>query len=208
MRPINSLVIASGNGGKLKEFSRLTVPLGLEVYPQSEFGIQSPEETGTTFVENALLKARHCARLSGRAALADDSGLCVDALGGAPGIYSARYSGEDGGDRANNEKLLSALTSVPAGQRGATFVCVIVMMRYADDPMPLIAQGRWRGTIASVPRGANGFGYDPLFEVPGMDLTAAQLSAGQKDSLSHRGQALQAFAAGLKADETGVFASA
>ena len=208
MTQLNSLVIASGNKGKLKEFSRLTAPLGVTVYSQSQYGITSPEETGTTFVENAILKARHCARLSGQAALADDSGLCVDALNGAPGIFSARYAGDAGNDVANNEKLLEALASTPPDRRSATFVCVIVMMRYADDPVPLISQGRWRGSIASVPRGANGFGYDPLFEVAEMGVTAAQLPPEKKDALSHRGQALRAFIDDLSIEEIGVIPTA
>ncbi|AIJ08471.1 MULTISPECIES: XTP/dITP diphosphatase [Edwardsiella] len=185
------VVLATGNAGKVRELASLLTDFGLDIVAQSTLGIEGAEETGLTFIENAILKARHAARLSGLPAIADDSGLAVDALGGAPGIYSARYAGEDASDRANLEKLLHALRDVPAGQRQARFHCVLVYLRHADDPTPLVCHGVWEGEIAAAPSGDGGFGYDPIFFVPAQGCTAAQLSREQKRAISHRGQALQ-----------------
>ncbi|WP_110693564.1 RdgB/HAM1 family non-canonical purine NTP pyrophosphatase [Salinicola halophyticus] len=190
-----NLVIASGNPGKLAEFQQLLSPLGLNVQPQSEFGVSGVEETGLTFVENAILKARAASRASGLPALADDSGLAVDALSGAPGIYSARYAGvAEGGesqDKANNAKLLAALKDVAEGERTARYWCVLVYLRHADDPVPLIVQCDWKGDILAYPRGSGGFGYDPLFWIPECGMSVAELSGDEKNRLSHRGRALQ-----------------
>lgn len=190
------LVMASNNAGKLREFGSLLAPMGLEVVPQSALGIPEAEEPHVTFLENALAKARHAARLSGLPALADDSGLCVDALGGAPGIYSARYAGEPKSDARNNEKLLQALAN--DAQRRARFVCVLALVRHADDPQPIVAEGEWEGEILSAPRGVEGFGYDPLFFVPLQGMTAAELSHDDKNQLSHRGQAMRQLAKKLE----------
>lgn len=199
---IDELVIASGNRGKLAEFQQLVGPLGLRVQPQSDFGVTDVEETGLTFVENAILKARAASRASGLPALADDSGLAVDALAGAPGIYSARYAGSsrdgDTQDQANNTKLLSALKDVPEGKRTARYWCVLVYLRHADDPVPLIVQCDWKGDILAYPRGEGGFGYDPLFWIPDCGMSVAELSADEKNRLSHRGRALQTLIAQLK----------
>lgn len=184
------LVLASGNAGKLAELRDLLAGSGIELVAQSALGIPEVAETAGTFVENALLKARHAARLGGLPALADDSGLCVAALGGAPGLHSARYAGEHGNALANNAKLLAALREVPAERRQAHFHCTIVLLRAADDPAPLLAEGRWHGTILPAPRGDHGFGYDPLFLPDGHSLSAAQLDPALKNRLSHRGQAL------------------
>jgi XTP/dITP diphosphohydrolase len=183
------VVLASRNAKKLAEMQALLAPLGWRVRLVSEFTDDAAEETAPTFVENALLKARHAAHVSGLSAIADDSGLEVDALNGAPGVRSARYAGEHGDDGANNRKLLNALRDVPDEQRGARFVSVIVLLRHADDPTPVIAQGFWNGRIAREPRGANGFGYDPLFVVPEQGCTAAELTAAVKNRLSHRARA-------------------
>ena len=191
MNETQPLVLASGNAGKLREFAELLAPLGYTVHPQADFDVPEVEETGLTFVENALLKAREAARISGLPALADDSGLAVDALQGAPGIYSARYAGEPKSDEANNRKLLEALADVPEGQRSARYWCVLVLLRHADDPVPEIVQMSWEGEILAHPRGAGGFGYDPLFWVPESGLSAAELSAEEKNRLSHRGRALR-----------------
>jgi XTP/dITP diphosphohydrolase len=185
------IVLASGNAGKLREMQRILSDTGVELLSQRELGIVSPEETGLTFVENALIKARHASRAVGLPALADDSGLAVDALHGAPGIHSARYAGSDGDDAANNRMLLDALQDVPDAQRTARFICVIVFLRHAEDPVPLICQGIWPGIIRHTPGGPNGFGYDPLFQVPGRDCSSAELSPDEKNRISHRGQALQ-----------------
>ncbi|MBI5923364.1 MAG: RdgB/HAM1 family non-canonical purine NTP pyrophosphatase [Betaproteobacteria bacterium] len=186
---MKQLVLASNNRGKLREFAELLAPLDFAVLPQADFNIPEAEEPHHTFVENALEKARHAARLSGLPALADDSGLCVEALGGAPGVYSARYGGEPKSDQRNNQKLLAEL----AGQqnRRAHYVCVLVLVRHAQDPQPLIAEGEWHGEIMTAPRGEGGFGYDPLFLVPQLGCSVAELEAAQKNTLSHRGQALQ-----------------
>ncbi|PMR74802.1 RdgB/HAM1 family non-canonical purine NTP pyrophosphatase [Billgrantia endophytica] len=196
-----TLVLASSNDGKIKEFNQLLGSLGLEVCPQAEFGVPEVEETGLTFVENALLKAREASRISGLPALADDSGLEADALLGQPGIYSARYAGEPKSDARNNEKLLSALADVPAGQRTGRYWCVLVYLRHAEDPVPLIVQRSWEGEILTQPRGEAGFGYDPLFWLPSLGRSVAELAAEEKNRLSHRGRALAALVAAL--GETG-----
>ena len=184
------MVLATGNAGKVRELDQLLAGLGVEVLPQSAFGISSVEETGLTFVENALLKARHAAHHSGLPAIADDSGLEVDALQGAPGIHSARYAGPEASDRDNLVKLLEALREVPEARRTARFQCLVVLLRHPRDPTPLICQGTWEGRIAFQPRGEQGFGYDPVFWVPQEAKTAAQLPPQLKNRLSHRGQAL------------------
>ena len=185
------LVLASNNPGKLREIRAILAPLAIEVIAQSDLGIAEAEEPHDTFVENALAKARHASRAAGLPALADDSGLSVHALGGAPGVYSAYYAGREGGreerDRRNNEKLLRELKD----ERRAFYTCVMVLVRSAEDPDPLVAEGIWRGEIARTPRGSNGFGYDPLFFVPALGKTAAELDAEQKNRISHRGIALQ-----------------
>jgi len=196
------LVAATGNPGKLAELERLLDGLGWEVVAQSAFGVEPPPEDGLTFVENAILKARHAAERTGRPALADDSGIVVDALGGAPGVRSARYAGEGSGDAANNERLVRALAGVPEAERTARFECAVAWMRDPRDPVPLIARGTWEGRMLEAPRGTNGFGYDPLFLDPAAGLTAAELPSERKDALSHRGQALRALRAMLAA--TGV----
>lgn len=185
---LSQLVLASHNAGKLKELQAL---LGdaVQVRSVGEFSDVEPEETGLSFVENAILKARHAARVSGLPALADDSGLAVDALGGAPGIYSARYAG-GGGDAANNAKLLEALRDVPDAERGARFVCALALVRHAEDPLPILCEGLWHGRILHAPRGAQGFGYDPLFWVPECDCASAELAPAEKNQLSHRARAM------------------
>lgn len=194
--PRERLVIASGNPGKLREFSALLAGLPFEVVAQSDLGVPAPQETGSSFLENALLKARHAAAATGSAAIADDSGLEVDALGGAPGIHSARYAG-GAGDAANNAKLLAALARVPARARTARYRCCLVFVAGAADPQPLSAEGVWEGVIVDVARGAGGFGYDPHFWLPELGMTAAQLDADEKNRRSHRGQALCALRAQL-----------
>jgi len=191
MFPSNELVVATGNKGKLNEISQVLAPLGITVRGQKDFAIPEIEETGLTFVENAILKARNTCLHTGKPALADDSGIEVDALNGAPGIYSARYAGVGASDGANVVKLLDALQGVTESERSARFQCVMVYMRHANDPKPLICQGTWEGRITLAPAGDNGFGYDPLFWVPQHNCTAAQLPPDIKNSLSHRGQALQ-----------------
>jgi len=192
------VVLASGNVGKVREFNQLLGDQHIEVVPQSSFGVPEAEETGLTFVENAILKARNAARHTGLPALADDSGIEVDALNGAPGIYSARYAGEGASDEANLRKLLVALEGVPEAARGARFQCVIAYLRHAEDPTPLICQGTWEGRILTAPRGANGFGYDPVFFVPDEDASSAELPAEIKNRLSHRGQALRRLLEALR----------
>lgn len=183
------LVLASSNTGKLAELREL---LGgeFDLHAQSEFGVADAEETGLSFIENAILKARHAARATGLPALGDDSGLCVDALHGAPGLYSARYAGRHGDSEANIDKLLRELDSVPDEARGARFVCVLALVRHADDPMPLVAEGTWEGRILRKRRGGNGFGYDPVFFSPAHSCGAAELPADVKNRDSHRGVAL------------------
>ena len=187
---LSRLVLASSNRGKLAEIREVLADTGIELVAQSEFGVDDADESGATFVENALLKARHAARASGLPSLGDDSGICVDALGGAPGLHSARYAGSHGDAAANIAKLLDALDGVDDAQRGAHFHCTIVLLRTADDPAPLIAEGRWRGRILRAPRGDNGFGYDPVFYDPVLGKGAAELDAVTKNHVSHRGQAL------------------
>jgi XTP/dITP diphosphohydrolase len=184
------IVLASSNRGKLAEFNALLADSHFEVVPQGELGVEDVEETGLTFVENALLKARHASRVTGLPALADDSGLCVAHLRGAPGLYSARYSGGHGDSTANNAKLLRELDGVPHDQRGAFFICVLALLAHADDPAPLIAEGRWHGRVLDAPRGTHGFGYDPLFLPHEQLLTSAELSPDVKNRLSHRAQAM------------------
>ncbi|HNG86397.1 RdgB/HAM1 family non-canonical purine NTP pyrophosphatase [Accumulibacter sp.] len=185
------LVLASNNSRKLRELDAILAPLGWTLVPQGELDIPEAAEPHCTFVENALAKARQAARLSGLPALADDSGLCVDALGGAPGVQSARYAGEPRTDERNNARLLSDLAALPAGTpRSARFVALIVFVRHADDPQPIIAEGEWPGEILAAPRGDDGFGYDPVFFLPELGKTAAELEAAEKNRRSHRGQAL------------------
>jgi len=184
------LVLASGNRGKLVEMREILAGLDVELVAQSELGIADADETATTFVENALLKARQAARASGLPALGDDSGLCVDALGGVPGLYSARYAGTHGDAAANIAKLLDALRDVPDDERTAHFHCTIVLLRSADDPAPLVAEGRWHGRILHAPRGSGGFGYDPVFLDPALGAGAAELDPATKNRVSHRGLAL------------------
>ena len=192
---MKKLVLASNNAKKMKELNALLAPLGFEVIPQGQLGIPEAEEPYCTFVENALAKARHASKLSGLPALADDSGLCVAALGGAPGVYSARYAGEPKSDARNNQKLLADLGDNP--NRAAHFVSVIVLVRHADDPQPLIAEGEWHGEILLAERGDAGFGYDPMFYLPQFDKTAAELDAAIKNQQSHRGRAMQQLIARL-----------
>jgi len=184
------VVLASGNPGKLAEFSELLEDSGLELIAQGTLGIADAEETASTFVENALLKARHASLASGLPAIADDSGLCVDALEGAPGLYSARYAGPGADAAANMARLLSALAGVPEDERTAHFRCCIVLLRHAGDPAPLLCEGTWHGRILEAPRGSGGFGYDPLFLDPLLDATAAELEPAAKHCVSHRGAAL------------------
>ena len=192
------LVLATSNAGKLKELRELLAPPAFEVLPQSQFTTVSVEETGLTFVENAILKARHAAAMSGLPAIADDSGLEVDALDGAPGIYSARFAGEGATDEANLRKLLSTLQEMPGAPRTGRYQCALVFMRSARDPSPLICQASWEGRIIDTPRGTGGFGYDPIFELSDRAVTVAELSAAEKNRLSHRGKALRGLVAQLR----------
>lgn len=192
--PKHTLVLATGNPGKVTELSDLLAPFGWHVTPQTELGVSDADETGLTFVENAIIKARNACMVTGLPALADDSGLAVHALGGAPGIYSARYAGPNATDADNVEKLLTAMTDVPDGERTAEFHCVLVWMQSADDPTPLICHGRWAGKIAHAASGTGGFGYDPIFIANETNTTAAELSKAQKRELSHRGKALRLLA--------------
>ncbi len=194
---LDRIVLATGNAGKVRELGAMLADLDVRVLPQSDFGVPEAEETGLSFVENAILKARNAAAHTGLPAIADDSGIEVDALNGAPGIYSARYAGADGNDAANNAKLLAALAELPPEARSARFRSVVVFMRHAEDPSPLIAEGAWEGRILDAPRGSGGFGYDPLFLVAGRDVSAAELPAEEKNRLSHRGQALRRLLAAL-----------
>ncbi|CAG9163561.1 RdgB/HAM1 family non-canonical purine NTP pyrophosphatase [Cupriavidus pampae] len=194
------LVLASNNAGKLREFGALLAPFGFDVVPQGELGIPEAEEPHATFIENALAKARHASRLAGMPALADDSGICVDALDGAPGVFSARYAqcvGKPKSDAANNAHLISQL----AGKlnRRAQYYCVLVLVRHAEDPRPMIAEGTWAGEVVDAPRGNGGFGYDPHFMLPAFGKTAAELSADEKNAVSHRALALQGLVARLQA---------
>ena len=196
---MDKLVLASGNAGKLKELSSLLAPLGIEVLPQSAFHVSEAEEPHPSFVENAIAKARHAARATGLPALADDSGLCVDALGGAPGVLSARFAGEPKSDARNNALLLERL----AGEtnRRARFYCALVLVRHADGPQPIIACGEWHGEILEATRGHGGFGYDPLFLVPELDQTAAEIDHSLKNVLSHRGSAMRQLLERLRAEQ-------
>ena len=191
------LVLASSNPGKLREIGALLAPLSMEVVPQAQLGISDAEEPHETFIENALAKARHACRASGLPALADDSGLCVEALGGAPGVQSAYFAGREGSreerDARNNDRLLRSLK----GDRAAFYYCVMLLLKHPHDPRPLVAEGIWRGSIATAPRGTNGFGYDPLFELPGLGKTAAEIDAAAKNRISHRAQALARLVSAL-----------
>ena len=191
-----TLILASNNPGKLKEFAQLLAPIGFDLHPQGEFNVPEAEEPFGTFVENALQKARHAARLTGLPALADDSGVCVNALGGAPGVYSARYAGEPKSDARNSAKLIADLAQ--HADKSAYYYCVLVYVRHADDPQPVIADGVWRGRIVEEARGEGGFGYDPHFLLPALGKTAAELASGEKNAVSHRGQALRALVDKLK----------
>jgi XTP/dITP diphosphohydrolase len=192
------IVLATNNPGKLKELQDLLAPLAVEVLPQAAFTHESIEETGLSFVENAILKARHAAEHAGLPAIADDSGLEVDALQGAPGIFSARYAGERATDLDNLNELVAALRGVPAAQRTARYRCALAFMRWDRDPAPIVCQASWEGRIIDTPRGTGGFGYDPIFELPGRSLTAAELPADEKNRLSHRGVALRQLIAELQ----------
>lgn len=192
------VVIATGNAGKLAEMRAILAPLDIEIIPQTDFDFEEAEETGLSFVENALLKARHACLHTGLPAIADDSGLEVEALQGAPGIYSARYAGPDATDADNNRELLAAMAGKPASERKARFQCLMVFMRHAQDPVPLICQGTWEGRLLEGPRGQGGFGYDPLFLIPERNQTSAELAPEVKNELSHRGQALRALAEQLR----------
>ncbi|NMP17694.1 XTP/dITP diphosphatase [Thalassotalea sp. Y01] len=196
---MQKIVLATGNKGKVKELAELLAKQHIEVLPQSDFNVADVAETGTTFIENAIIKARHAAKITGLPAIADDSGLEVDYLQGAPGIYSARYAGEGANDQDNNAKLLQALHGVPSEQRTARFQCVLVFMRHGDDPTPIICQGTWEGEITSEAHGEQGFGYDPLFWVAQHQQTSAQLPREIKNTLSHRAKALQQLVKALQA---------
>lgn len=200
MSATRRVVLASGNAGKLKELGALFADAGLELVAQGELGIADAEETGETFVENAILKARHAARASGLPALADDSGLCVAALGGAPGLRSARFAGMHGDDAANRERLLAELAGRPPAERGCHFHCALVLMRHPADPAPLLAEGRWHGQILESSRGEGGFGYDPLFLDLASGLSAAEMSPAHKNRISHRGLAMARLRALLTGD--------
>ncbi|WP_296591305.1 RdgB/HAM1 family non-canonical purine NTP pyrophosphatase [Methylophaga sp.] len=190
---MSKIVLASGNIGKLRELSQILSPLGLELIAQSDLNVAEAEETGLSFVENAIIKARNAALFTGLPAIADDSGIEVDALHGAPGIYSSRYAGPDASDTDNIKALLEAMKDVPETERTARFQCVVVFMRHAEDPTPLICQGSWQGQILQSPLGDEGFGYDPVFWVSETDCTAAELSPEQKHAISHRGKAMRQF---------------
>jgi len=195
---VSKLVLASGNRKKIAELQEILGNFGIEVVPQNAFDVAEAEETGTTFVENAIIKARNACRHTGLPAIADDSGIEVDALNGAPGVYSARFSGADATDEKNNALLVEKLRDVAEEKRSARYHAVLVLMRHADDPTPLIAHGSWEGKIILTPRGSNGFGYDPHFLVPELNLTAAELSADEKHARSHRGKALTQLVALLE----------
>ncbi|GGB60296.1 RdgB/HAM1 family non-canonical purine NTP pyrophosphatase [Shewanella inventionis] len=195
--PTQHIVLASGNKGKLAEFAQMFTHYGIEVLPQNQFNVPDVAETGTTFVENAIIKARHAAEITGKPAIADDSGIEVDALQGQPGIYSARYSGSGATETSNYLKLLAALKDEPL--RSARFQCVLVYMRHAKDPTPIICQASWEGSINMAPQGEQGHGYDPIFVPQGFDCTAAQLSSEQKNAHSHRGKALELLISAMKA---------
>ena len=195
---MKEIVLASSNPGKVREINQLLADLELHVQPQGEYGVEDAEETGLTFVENAILKARNAAQHTGLPAIADDSGIEVDALNGAPGIYSARFAGAGASDRDNLEKLLTDLQDIPEAGRSARFQCLLVYLRHATDPTPLICQGTWEGRILAEPRGEHGFGYDPVFYVPTHDCSSAELPPQVKNALSHRGQALRKLVSALQ----------
>ncbi len=186
---LQKIVLASGNRGKLKELREMLSPLGWDICPQSDFNVTDAPEPYVTFLENALNKARHASKMTGLPALADDSGICVDSLGGAPGVFSARYAGEHGSDLLNNKKLIAELT--PFQNKSANYYCVLVYVRHPNDPQPVIADASWHGVIVSDPKGENGFGYDPHFWLPELGKTAAELSPEEKNRISHRGKALR-----------------
>ncbi|SNY46340.1 XTP/dITP diphosphohydrolase [Arsukibacterium tuosuense] len=200
---MQKLVLASSNKGKITELSALLLPYQLQIVPQQELGVSDADETGLTFIENAIIKARHASLVTGLPAIADDSGIAVDALGGEPGIYSARYSGEAATDSNNISKLLHEMHGIPAHERSAQFHCVLVYLRHASDPTPLVCHGIWQGKISETVRGDGGFGYDPVFIPAGHSVSAAELSKEQKASLSHRGQALRQLIALLKPQQAG-----
>jgi XTP/dITP diphosphohydrolase len=195
---MKQIVLASNNAGKLREFAQMLAKIDIEVLPQAHFAIPEAEEPHVTFVENALAKARHAAKLTGLPALADDSGICVAALGGAPGVFSARYAGEPKSDECNNQKLIAELQG--KADRRAHYVAVLVFVHHADDPQPIICEGEWHGEIIDAPRGKNGFGYDPYFLVPDLGQTAAEISAEEKNKRSHRGKALAQLIERLRLD--------
>ncbi|MFJ5453148.1 RdgB/HAM1 family non-canonical purine NTP pyrophosphatase [Pectobacterium jejuense] len=188
---MQKVVLATGNPGKVRELASLLADFGLDIVAQTELGVDSAEETGLTFIENAILKARHATQITGLPAIADDSGLAVDALSGAPGIYSARYAGVDASDQQNLDKLLLTLKDVPDEQRRASFHCVLVYLRHAEDPTPIVCHGSWQGVLTHEAAGSGGFGYDPIFFVPELGKTAAELTREEKNAQSHRGQALR-----------------
>ena len=193
MNKITKIVLASGNAGKVREINRLFAESGIEVVPQSDFDVPEVPETGTTFVENAIIKARHAAECTGLPAIADDSGIEVDALDARPGVYSARYAGEDASDEDNNNKMLQELAGVAEADRTARYQCLIVFMRSHTDPVPLITQGSWEGRILEAPQGDGGFGYDPIFFVPTHGCSGGELAPDEKNKISHRAQALNAM---------------
>ncbi|EFE51799.1 non-canonical purine NTP pyrophosphatase, RdgB/HAM1 family [Providencia rettgeri DSM 1131] len=195
---MQKVVLATDNPGKVNELADLLHDFGMDIVAQTSLGVESAEETGLTFIENAILKARHAAAQTGLPAIADDSGISVDALGGAPGIYSARYAGEDATDEQNLIKLLEAMKNVPDDQRQAQFNCVLVYLRHAEDPTPLVFHGRWHGVITHERKGQGGFGYDPIFYVPELGCTSAELTKAEKQAVSHRGRALTMMLDALK----------
>ena len=195
---MKKIVLATGNPGKVKELQSLLAPLGIEIVPQSEFDVPEAEETGSTFVENAIIKARNAAKHTGLPAIADDSGLAVDFLGGAPGVYSARYAGADANDADNIVKLLASLKEAPDAERNAQFHCVLVLMQHENDPTPVISHSQWHGEILREVKGEGGFGYDPVFWVESLGKSAAELEKSEKNAISHRGQALQKLLAQLQ----------
>jgi len=199
---VKRVVLASANAGKLRELNALLDPYGMDVVPQSAFGIPSVEETGESFVENAIIKARHASRLSGLTAIADDSGLMVDALNGAPGILSARYAGVGASDKENLELLLNNMRDIPEARRGARFVCLVVYLDHPEDACPLVCEGIWHGRVSDAPRGDGGFGYDPVFHVEEFSCTSAELAPADKNRISHRARAMQALLARLGASLT------
>ncbi len=195
---MQKIVLATSNQGKVRELAQKLAEYPVQVIPQDTLGVDAPEETGLTFIENAILKARHAAKITGLPAIADDSGLAVNALGGAPGIYSARYAGKGASDKQNVDTLLNALATTPKDQRQATFHCVLVYLRHADDPTPVVCHGQWQGMITTECQGEGGFGYDPVFWIPDLHCTAAALSSEQKSAYSHRGQALRLLQEALR----------